>query len=811
MLTCSVYLLVANADTVNTQLENAGTAGVRLDDNADVDNSSLENADTAGVRVGSYVDIASDDHDEVSMIGSEDDAYNPDDDDDLGDDDSASNEETKDDDVLQVSSRGSRTDHERGPDSDDSRKLLQDTGNSSTLRFDYVDALDPNIVGANGTTYLDTDGEGDDDSVEAAGVSGEDKDSDATDTEKNETASFRRETNRVINRMSAAQRERLHMSIEASSEVFNDEQLDQMKQDGWNVLPKNVKADIVDDPVIDKMYDGYCGPSRDVMPASKSPLKLFYYFLPKTFWRQVATQTNLYWRQTLDARLEKVEEIERTATHRTQRTRATLLRNLQKFQQVSPHEVVQWVGLMLAHTLSPTKSMEMHWCSKEIGVIPGGTFTKVMRRDRFREISRSILSVLEKTFKEAYALGSRVSIDEGVLPSHNRRNPTRTFMKDKPHRWGSKCVMTCCAETGYCKRVEMDIGRSGDIEGSQSMDTKNGLTAVVRNIACVFRGLPYEGRRLVVGDRYYSSIPLAQQLRTMGFNYVGTMQTDRKGWCDQLNYPHKKRRAGTPRGTFQMAVAKSNPGLVSLMWADNTIVYFLASHVIAEPTTVRRRERSGPPSNVPCPGVVAEYQRYMGGVDRHDQLRLQAYSIQMAIRFNKYYKGLFLGLVDMALVNAYILHRHIWEKTKKRRNSHFEFLAALHKALIEETEDSFTQTRTSSGGHDVTERSRPVQGEHTLTQTSDVRMNGGVQRLRQRQCKVCSYYKPEGKKRGGTSTFYCEPCSQGKRGLITLCNKVRGYEKNEGLTCSQIWHLAWKNGEFAPKAAHIRDRALAAE
>ncbi|ETI30210.1 hypothetical protein F443_22672 [Phytophthora nicotianae P1569] len=85
--------------------------------------------------------------------------------------------------------------------------------------------------------------------------------------------------------MSAAERERLHMSIEASSEVFNDEQLDQMKQDGWNVLPKNVMVDIVGDPVIAKMYDGYCGPSRDVMPASKSPLKLFYHFLPKTFWR----------------------------------------------------------------------------------------------------------------------------------------------------------------------------------------------------------------------------------------------------------------------------------------------------------------------------------------------------------------------------------------------------------------------------------------------------------------------------------------------------------------------------------------------
>ncbi|KAG6945947.1 hypothetical protein JG688_00016292 [Phytophthora aleatoria] len=101
-----------------------------------------------------------------------------------------------------------------------------------------------------------------------------------------------------------------------------------------------------------------------------------------------------------------------------------------------------------------------------------------------------------------------------------------------------------------------------------------------------------------------------------------------------------------------MVVAKSNPGLVTLMWADNTIVYFLASQVSAEATTVRRCERRG-------------------------------------------------GASD---------------------------------------------------------------GEHKLTQSTDYRLNNGIQRLRPRQCKVCSFYKPEGKKLGGTSSYYCAPCSEGKKG-----------------------------------------------
>ncbi|ETI38782.1 hypothetical protein F443_15569 [Phytophthora nicotianae P1569] len=53
-----------------------------------------------------------------------------------------------------------------------------------------------------------------------------------------------------------------------------------------------------------------------------------------------------------------------------------------------------------------------------------------------------------------------------------------------------------------------------------------------------------------------------------------------------------------------------------------------------------------------CPQAVKDYQNWMGGVDRHDQLRLQSYSLQMSTRFTKYYKGLFLGFLDLALVNA---------------------------------------------------------------------------------------------------------------------------------------------------------------
>ncbi|OWY95365.1 hypothetical protein PHMEG_00034652 [Phytophthora megakarya] len=50
--------------------------------------------------------------------------------------------------------------------------------------------------------------------------------------------------------------------------------------------------------------------------------------------------------------------------------------------------------------------------------------------------------------------------------------------------------------------------------------------------------------------------------------------------------------------------------------------------------------------------MICDYHKWMGGVDVHDLLRLQRYSIQMQTWCKKYYKSIFMGLVDVAVGNA---------------------------------------------------------------------------------------------------------------------------------------------------------------
>ncbi|OWZ15239.1 hypothetical protein PHMEG_00011160 [Phytophthora megakarya] len=88
----------------------------------------------------------------------------------------------------------------------------------------------------------------------------------------------------------------------------DDQQLDEMKQTVSEVKPDNMSAEVPDDDTVNKKYDGYCGPSKGILAASKSPVNLFNYFMPKRFWRRAATQSNLYWRQSFEARHQKAED-----------------------------------------------------------------------------------------------------------------------------------------------------------------------------------------------------------------------------------------------------------------------------------------------------------------------------------------------------------------------------------------------------------------------------------------------------------------------------------------------------------------------
>lgn len=141
-------------------------------------------------------------------------------------------------------------------------------GMQQPIRFDAADVVDPNLVVLEDCAFLESDGERSEDSVEVReleSVLGSDDESDSDEVA--ETAvPFQAELQRVASAIGDAGSESLRLHVAGSSEIFDDTQLDDMAVNGWNILPENAVAVMSDDAEADKMYEGYCGPSRDIIP-----------------------------------------------------------------------------------------------------------------------------------------------------------------------------------------------------------------------------------------------------------------------------------------------------------------------------------------------------------------------------------------------------------------------------------------------------------------------------------------------------------------------------------------------------------------
>ncbi|ETL41479.1 hypothetical protein L916_07558 [Phytophthora nicotianae] len=206
--------------------------------------------------------------------------------------------------------------------------------------------------------------------------------------------------------------------------------------------------------------------------------------------------------------------------------------------------------------------------------------------------------------------------------------------------------------------------------------------------------------------------------------------------------------------------------------------------------TCERRLPGGKKMVVPCPSMMRDYQRWMGGVDIHDQLRLQRYSVQLSVVFRKYYKTIFLGLVDMAIANAFIIFREARKVNIGEGSAdHAKFMRMPQAQMLELKDSDFADVAMSPAPPTPSTQPRPISSEHTLT----VSPNWDSVKIRRDKKERCA------------SRFYCEACSDGES-RIYLCDRVRPkHYPGNNLTCFQIWHSKWKNGSERPRPLVGRD------
>ncbi|POM73745.1 LOW QUALITY PROTEIN: Hypothetical protein PHPALM_9379 [Phytophthora palmivora] len=189
------------------------------------------------------------------------------------------------------------------------------------------------------------------------------------------------------------------------------------------------------------------------------------------------------------------------------------------------------------------------------------------------------------------------------------------------------------------------------------------------------------------------------------------------------------------------------------------------------------------------------------------------YSLQLAIKYKKYYKSLFLGLVDLAVINAYIVFNARRAGTGQKKVNHVKFLKQLHLELCQLRDEDWEGLRNITSDRVELAPSKSSFHsqcpEHKRVQNDEWRPGNNQTGRKTRVCKVCSLLKGLDDVQGGDSSIYCSDCklttsSKRPKAWRVLCDKPRRKHNGIPITCFDLWHQVWRNGTALPSSARKR-------
>ncbi|XP_046685568.1 piggyBac transposable element-derived protein 3-like [Homalodisca vitripennis] len=195
------------------------------------------------------------------------------------------------------------------------------------------------------------------------------------------------------------------------------------------------------------------------------------------------------------------------------------------------------------------------------------------------------------------------------------------------------------------------------------------------------------------------------------------------------------------RGYFDYRV--NDQGSSVFVWMDSKPVYLASNCHGNEETKVKRVvKKDGTRAEVPCPTVVFDYNKGMGGVDLADRYRA-LYCVDRKSR--KWWHRLFFWMLDIAFVNAFVIYCQLFEKV-----SVLEFRRSLSLGLLTYSPNNRGGSKRNSAGSPRQQTAAAPKKRKTLeySVSKEVRLgNRGIHWPKfydtRGRCEVCSKEKIE--------------------------------------------------------------------
>ena len=344
---------------------------------------------------------------------------------------------------------------------------------------------------------------------------------------------------------------------------------------------------------------------------------------------------------------------------------------------------------------------------------------------------RPVLDYLVHKFNTLFVPGKNISIDEGMLLWRGRL-AFRVYNPLKPIKYGIKLYLLCDSKTGYCSNLLPYTGE------------RRSLHDTVFHLISALEGQGYT----LFMDNFYNSVSLCHSLLAAKTNVCGTLRRNR-------GEPQVIREA-TPKNLAPgETVVRHNKDVMVLAWRDKQVVKMISTchHDKMEQVEVWKRGVHHKVS-VLKPQCVAEYNRYMNGVDKMDQNITYYPTVRRGLKWTRKFV---LYLMQICVFNATILY-----KQQNRKISQLAFIRKVVRAWTAresraETEEEEQEVTAAEGGH----RPRAMRGadpvhrlDGQLRRHEMVRIPATPKKPRpQRPCRVCHR---RGRRRD--TTVWCKGC-----------------------------------------------------
>ncbi|XP_038056346.1 piggyBac transposable element-derived protein 4-like [Patiria miniata] len=304
-------------------------------------------------------------------------------------------------------------------------------------------------------------------------------------------------------------------------------------------------------------------------------------------------------------------------------------------------------------------------------------------RDKLFKV-RYIIDKLSTNFKEAYVPGMHISVDEQMIGSKCHVSFVQ-YMPQKPKKFGIKLWVLADSENGYCSRFQVYTGR---VENAPEV----GLPSrVVNDLPEDFRNQGYH----LYTDNFYTSPTSCINLLRKDILSCGTVRVNRIGFPKELK---PKPREKFEKGSMEF---RKCGNLTAVRWKDKRDVTALSTiHCNDVQVIPPRRDEA---NEVKKHLMIYEYNQHMGGVDQLDQY-LCYYTVGR--RTLKWWKRLFWRLLELAIINSYILFKEVIGKPALRQKD-------FREGLVLQLTETYRQQRTNRddpnlGGRPGRRRSTPL-------------------------------------------------------------------------------------------------------